>query len=1118
MKSHSLRVFPVAICFAVAAAAQQPLVPPDVKAAAERITTQQLKADLEFLASDELKGRNTPSPGLDMAAEYIATRLRKAGVKPLGDDGSYRQHYVMRETTLEAEGAAVRVGDNTFEFGEGFTIRTFAGELTTRAVQAVYVGHGWTTEAVDPYRGVDVKGKIVVVHGQDARPAGGSIRQIGRVSVGGTSPLVEAHRRGALAVAYLAPAPAAPSGRGRGTSRQAVRRELDPPVPSAYAAPPLTSIQLGDEATAALLKGTALDPARLAEQTKARAYPPSFELPATVTITLPAKTVVHRPFNVTGLVEGTDPALKNEYIVVETHLDGAVGTRPVEGDSIYNSADDNASGSAAGLAMAEQMARTPTRRSVIFMWDSGEEQGLWGTRRFAGQPPVPLDRIVALVNVDMIGANRAPGSADEKEDRVTGPNEVFLIGPGALSDRANTLIERVNDEYLDLSLNRRYDTPESEFFYPRTDAGPFLERGILTIGFTTGIHDRYHLPADEARHLDPEKMTAIARTVFVTVHALGRADERPRIEKPIPPTVLRVDEGTTGSEGEKLHALFRESDEANLRRNPIAAIFRGDLRYADRLGDFCSDAYYETEKTAARADLAALEKIDRSKLDDTDRIAYDVFKYQMEQTLAGFADEIFAVTVVQPVNHFTGLQTFYPTFASGRGAAPFRVLEDYENNLKRHGQLPPILECSIGRFRQGLESGVFATRLTIQNVIDQLDLQLGQKPEESPYYAPVLKFPNGFSETDRRRLRAAYLRAVSEEIYPAYRTLRDFLQKEYLPKAREGVGLVHMKGGLTLYDFLVESTTTTDMSAGEVHELGLKEVARIRSGMEAIKKEVGFTGALAEFFEHLRTGPKFKAPSAEWLRGRFQAIGRQVDERITAQFSTVPKSPLEIRPVEPFREKTAAGGSYVRGTPDGSRPGVFYFNTYDLPSRSIVGVETLYLHEGAPGHHFQISLAQENETLPAFMRFGGNTAYVEGWALYAETLGPELGLFKDPYQRFGHLDDEMLRAMRLVVDSGIHVKGWTRQQAIDYMLENSGMGRTDATAEVERYIAIPGQALAYKVGALTIQRLKAKAQQALGARFDPREFHAQVLSTGALPLRVLERKIDLWIESRQEQP
>jgi len=436
---------------------------------------------------------------------------------------------------------------------------------------------------------------------------------------------------------------------------------------------------------------------------------------------------------------------------------------------------------------------------------------------------------------------------------------------------------------------------------------------------------------------------------------------------------------------------------------------------------------------------------------------------------------------------------------------------DYENNLKRHHEMTANVDCSIIRFREGLKAGVVDTKMTIQNVIDQLDLQLAQKPEESPYYGPARKFPPSISETDQGRLREAYVRTISTDLFPAYQRLRDFLRNEYLPQAREGAGLVHMKDGRRLYDFLIENSTTIKMTADEVHDLGLSEVARIRAAMVAISKEVGFAGSLGEFFTYLRTDQRFQPASAEWLRNRYYEIAKQVDNGIHSQFSSIPKAKLDIRPVEPFREKTEPGGSYIVGTPDGTRPGVFYFNTYDLPSRTIVGVETLYLHEGAPGHHFQISLAQENEALPAFMRFGGNTAYTEGWALYAETLGPELGLFKDPYQRFGNLNDEMLRAMRLVVDSGIHAKRWTREQAIAYMLENSGMSSTDATAEVERYIAIPGQALAYKIGALTIQRLKTKAQKELGARFDPREFHAQVLMTGALPLDVLERKVTDWI-------
>ena len=565
------------------------------------------------------------------------------------------------------------------------------------------------------------------------------------------------------------------------------------------------------------------------------------------------------------------------------------------------------------------------------------------------------------------------------------------------------------------------------------------------------------------------------------------------------------------TESQRLAALFAADDEASLKRNPLNAMFRGDMRYADRFGDFISDAYFDNERSAAQANLDGLKTIDRAKLNDTDKIAYDVYKQSQIDALKGLSKEIMDLTVVRPLNHFFGFHTFYPTFASGQGAAPFKTVQDYENNLKRHKEFIVLMDASIGRFRQGMASGVFETKMTISNVIDQLNTQLAQKTEESPYYGPVLKFPADFSDADKARLTAEYRDIIVNGLYPANARLRDFLRDSYLPLAREKVGLSAMKGGEGLYQYMIEQTTTLPLKADDIHNLGLSEVARIKSGMETIKNEVRFKGTLSEFFEHLRSDPKFKMSSRDALTQGYYDIGKKVDATISTQFKYLPKAPLEIKPYEEFREKYEAGGSYQQGTPDGSRPGTFYFNAYDLPSRTTPGMTTLYLHEGAPGHHFQISIAQENEKLPAFMRFGGNTAYVEGWALYSETLGYEMGLFKDPYQRFGTLSDEMLRAMRLVVDTGIHSKGWTREQAIDYMLANSDMGKTDATAEVERYIAIPSQALAYKIGALTILRLKDKAKKELGKKFDVREFHNQVLNTGALPLTVLEKKIDAWI-------
>ena len=587
----------------------------------------------------------------------------------------------------------------------------------------------------------------------------------------------------------------------------------------------------------------------------------------------------------------------------------------------------------------------------------------------------------------------------------------------------------------------------------------------------------------------------------------------PAVAKPAPPAAAQAPDA-------RLKALFAESDEASLKRNPINAIFRGDLRYADRLGDYVSDAYFAAERAANESDLARLKAIDRAALTPTDQIAYDVFEWQAKNNLKGLTPEILALTAVRPIDHFFGFHTFYPGFASGSGAAPFKTLADYENNLKRHAEYVVLLDAAIVRFREGMKTGIVQPKLTVVNMIEQFDTQIAQGVEQSPFYGPVKKFPEGISAADQARLTAAYAAMIRDRIQPANVRMRDFLKNDYLPAAREGVGLVHMKGGATLYDLLIEQNTTLPYTADQIHDLGLSEVTRIKTGMEQIRTQVGFTGTLPEFFEHIRTDPQFKPRTKQQLVDGYYAIGKRVDAAIGSQFSTIPKTPLEIRFYEEWREKTQAGGSYEPGLydakdPKRTRPGIFYFNTYDLPSRTLPGMETLFLHEGAPGHHFQISLAQENEALPAFMRYGGNTAYVEGWGLYAESLWHELGMETDPYQRFGGLDDEMLRAMRLVVDSGIHAKGWTRDQAIKYMLENSSMGKTDATAEVERYIAIPGQALAYKVGALTIQRLKAKAQQELGAKFDPRAFHAQVLMTGALPMTVLEKKIDDWIASQK---
>jgi len=566
---------------------------------------------------------------------------------------------------------------------------------------------------------------------------------------------------------------------------------------------------------------------------------------------------------------------------------------------------------------------------------------------------------------------------------------------------------------------------------------------------------------------------------------------------------------------DQLQGLLAASDEAYLRRNPIQALFRGDPRYADQFGDYITDEYFAAERRAAQDDLAALARIDRNALSAPDRISYDVFGYQRTTDLRGTDPKILAALADRPIDHFSGLQVVVPDLASGEGAAPFRTVEDYDNNLKRLAGYIVFLDRAIERMRHGLATGVTNPRLVMENVAGQLDALIGEGVKGSTFYRPVRNFPDAVPAADRARLSAAYEAFVRDRMIPAHVRLRDFLRNEYLPRARASVGLSQMPGGAELYRHLAATQTTTGMSPESIHALGLAEVGRIHAEMEKARAAAGFTGSLKEFAAYLRTEPRFAPASAEAMREAFLAIDQRVLATVPRDFSLVPRSALDIRPVPAFREKTDAAGSYLNGTPDGQRPGVFYYNTYDLPSRYTWEFETLFLHEGIPGHHYQISLAQENASLPQFQRFGGNTAYVEGWALYAESLGEELGLFTDPYQLYGHLNDEILRAMRLVVDTGLHAQGWGRDEAIAYMLDNSAMSRTDAIAEVERYIAIPGQALAYKIGQLTIRRLRTRAEAALGARFDLREFHAQVLMSGALPMAVLESVIDDWIAAKR---
>lgn len=565
-----------------------------------------------------------------------------------------------------------------------------------------------------------------------------------------------------------------------------------------------------------------------------------------------------------------------------------------------------------------------------------------------------------------------------------------------------------------------------------------------------------------------------------------------------------------GSADARLRALLEESEAADARLDPLGAVRKGDAA-AEPFVDPLGDAYARTLEANKRRELAALKAIDRNALSAVDRIAYDVFDYRTSQTLELFDDGLFDVQRKANLNPSFGLQVEFPDFVSG-GAAPFATLADYEAGLVRLDGFAGYLTNAIGQLKAGRAAGYVQPRVVVENVLAQVDAMLKLPVEESPFYAAIKRMPDGIAAADRARLAAAYRQVIEAKVYPGYLLWQTYLRDDYLPAASAAPGRWAMKDGAKLYAWELKRHTTTTRSADDIHALGLAEVRRIRAGMEAVRKEVGFQGDLKAFFEHVRTDPRYYYTRPEDLIARFEAIEAKIWPAIPRLFHERPKAPFEVRPLPALGDQRGTG-YYRPGPPDGVSPGILFFNMSMLGTRPIPTLETLTLHEGIPGHHFQITLARENEALPPLLRYGSSTAYSEGWGLYAESLGRELGMFGDPMQLFGHLDMEMLRAVRLVVDTGLHAKRWERQQAIDYMLDNTSMAPRDVAVEIDRYIAYPGQACAYKIGELKFRELRERSARALGKRFDVRDYHHQALGTGALPMAVLEAKIDGWIEA-----
>ncbi|MDJ0366369.1 DUF885 domain-containing protein [Hymenobacter sp. H14-R3] len=571
------------------------------------------------------------------------------------------------------------------------------------------------------------------------------------------------------------------------------------------------------------------------------------------------------------------------------------------------------------------------------------------------------------------------------------------------------------------------------------------------------------------------------------------------------------DKATAGTNvGNKdLSGLFGQYWEKQSRLDPLAATGQGDNRFNDQLPNDQTQAYRDTLRTFYQNYLTRLEKYDRNTLDDNDKISYDIFQYEMQQRLAGLKLN----TWMLPFQQFWGLPITLGQYGAGSGNQPFKTVQDYDNWLGRVHGYTLWADSAIGNFRRGMKAGVVLPKALVVKMIPQMrgkDI-IVTDPAKSLFYGPIAALPKSFSEADKTRLTAAYKKAILTELVPTYQKLGNFLATEYLPKSRLTSGIAAVPGGPAMYTYAVAYWTTTSRTPAEIYQTGLSEVARIKGEMEKVKTQVGFKGDLPAFFQYLKTDKKFMPyKSATEVLDAFRKIQATIDPNLKKMFGRTPKTPFEIRQTEAFRAASASA-EYNSGSPDGTRPGIFYVPIVDATTfNTTSGMESLFLHEAIPGHHYQTSLQQENQGLPKFRQFAWYGAMGEGWALYSESLGKELGLYTDPYQYMGALGDEMHRAVRLVVDTGLHSRSMTREEAIKYMMAQEPISEDGATAEIERYMAIPGQALSYKTGALKIRELRTRYEKELGSKFKLSDFHDELLKDGVMPLAVLEKKMDAW--------
>jgi uncharacterized protein (DUF885 family) len=579
---------------------------------------------------------------------------------------------------------------------------------------------------------------------------------------------------------------------------------------------------------------------------------------------------------------------------------------------------------------------------------------------------------------------------------------------------------------------------------------------------------------------------------------------------------------TTKQDNKDLATLFDNYYNERMQLIPLESTQNGDSTNNDKLYPDFTDSYREKYRQFFTHYLDEIKKYNRDDLSNNDQIGYDIFKREMEITLDGLSLGYFANTVTNPdhrympFTQFSGVPISMGQLGSGEGSQPFRTVKDYDNWLARASQFPAWADSAIVYFRKGIASNTTLPQALVKKMIPQMDAMVVGDATKSLFYGPVNKMPQSFGDSNRIRLTNAYVQLINQQLVPSYKRLSDFLRTEYLPKARTTTGINAVPNGDKYYSYLIRFWTTTNKTSDEIYQTGLSEVKRIRTIMDSVRNAVGFKGDLNAFFNYMRTDKRFtpyKTP--EEVLAATRSILRRIQPNLKKMFTHTPKSPFEIRQTEAFRAASASA-EYIPGTPDGKRPGIYYVPIVDATKFNTTGgMESTFLHEAIPGHHYQISLQQEDTSLPKFRRFAWYGAYGEGWALYCESLGKELGVYTDPYQYMGALGDEIHRAIRLVVDVAMHTGKMTREEAIKYMMENEALDEAGTTAEIERYMAIPAQALSYKIGALKIRELRNKYQQELGNQFSLAAFHDEFLKDGCMPLEIVEKKMDRWAEEQK---